>query len=160
MRPVEAVYSIPLADVRLYAIDANGNPVGEPVWLAKCFNQVRITERFLEKATMPTGARYPTTHHINETHEIAVESLMDVALTMQRNTYYVLYVLNLQADHLTNLRWVARTYFGVTHRSFESGGRDGNEVVQTQVFNSQFYIQQVGQGATTGLPYTLNIGSE
>ncbi len=152
MPQVEAVYSIPYADIKLYLINADGAPTGSPVWESACHNQVQVNERFTEKITFPTGARYGITHHVNEDHTVSISSLMDVVYGTHRNSRFVLYIEWKASDVPESAparRWLNRTYYGVTYQSLDLGGQDASAMNQGLAFRSQFYRQSRGTGAPT-----------
>ncbi len=150
METATAVYSIPHAEVSIYAVDENGVPTGAAVWSSLCHNQIQVTERYTEKITYPTGVKYGVTHHINEEHEISIRALMDLSYGAHRNTRYVLFISWLQSDlpeSAEDRKWIARTYYHATYKNLDVGGQDADASMQGSSFRSQFFRVSSGTGS-------------
>lgn len=157
MNSVSSVFTIPLCNLTLYAVDFNGNATGSPVWQGKCIENVEIQDTLIKELSAPTGCTFRVPHDLDESHVVRATGLMDFSLVQQRNTVFVLYIswaaANSSAGVGPNQPYQDRTLFGCTHRSLSASGRGMNgsdSVSQNIEFIGQFYLASTGVGTPLG----------
>jgi hypothetical protein len=157
MQSVSTVFSIPLCNLSLYAVDVNGNATGSPVWQGKCIENVEIQDTLIKELSAPTGCSFRVPHDLDESHVVRASGLMDFSLVQQRNTVFVLYMswqaANQNSGIGVNQPYQDRTLFGCTHRTLSASGRGINgsdSVGQSIEFIGQFYVASTGVGTPPG----------
>jgi hypothetical protein len=153
------------ATVTLYPANADGTPqLAAPIWCGAAAENLHGTEKWLQKETMPSGARYPVKHLLVPQYEISIGRLWVILETEYLDwlTLYSNYVLDIVWVEEETQEWHRKTFYGVTINERGWDAKDvENGLMENQSFAAQYYVPDGGAAWTTppiispALPYQV-----
>jgi hypothetical protein len=138
------------ATVRLFAVDASGNP-GSEIWSGQVAERLHCGEQWITVETRPTGARYPRQHPLVPQYKITIGRLWALPLSdlIGFQPTAGSYVLDVVWTEEETQQWHRRTFYGVTiaARTLEPPSIESGHV-DDQEFAAQYFVPSSGSVAT------------
>ncbi len=136
------------ATIRLYPATPTGAPdMTQPVWIGACSGTLRISERWINVETRPSGSTYPRKHPLVQQYQVSIDRVWVFPISPTASLHlrdFVTdrnrYVLDIYWEDDETGNWVRRTFFGVT---ISERNLDSDEVFSStdaQVFDAEYFV--------------------
>lgn len=121
MAPVDTIYTLPMADISLWAGDESTGPITK-LWTAQqqASLQIKAIADVVERRL--TGMPHPRRHIRITGYEISLGGVFNEAIQVIEDGEYILIVrFNEAALHSSGLRWLSQTFYGVQILNTDKG---------------------------------------